>query len=408
MYNFFIFFQIFLLLFFILFKDYNKISNQLLLIFVKINIFFVVFFMPSKVQMIFFIIYAAMVILILFIFLILSKNIKIYTEFKREYFLFLAALFILLFFGQGCINGNKYPSYHNEIKLNFEPGKIFVLNKDIILIAAENSNRVFEYDLKNNKIIKTIKTGYSPLDIKYFNKKIFISNYLGNSITIYNPEDDTSQNIQSGGLNPCDIEINKEKRLIYVANMSSNNVTVIDLNGNKIKTKISTGKWPSDLYLSQDNRYLYVTCKYTNTIEIIDAENEKHIFSKVQTGISPTKIIPLNNKELAVLNEWEYVFNLKSTIIIFDMYNYKVNDSIKVDGGIFDGTLSKSKKYIYISVPTKDKILFVNVKSKQKVHELNLEDDIPRYLAISEDGKQLFISAQNSKKLIIIDLKGFN
>jgi hypothetical protein len=128
----------------------------------------------------------------------------------------------------------------------------------------------------------------------------------------------------------------------------------------------------------------------------------------VQTGISPTKILPLNNKELAILNEWEYVFNLKSTIIIFDMYNYKINDSIKVDGGIFDGTLSKSKKYIYVSVPAKDKILFVNIKSKQKVHELNLEDDIPRYLAISEDGKQLFISAQNSKKLIIIDLKGFN
>lgn len=68
----------------------------------------------------------------------------------------------------------------------------------------------------------------------------------------------------------------------------------------------------------------------------------------MQTGISPTRILPLNNKELVILNEWEYVFNLKSTIIIFDRADYKVNNSIKVDGGIFDGVVSKSKKYIYV------------------------------------------------------------
>lgn len=409
MFEFLIVFQFFLLLlFFILFKENNKISYQILLIFIKINIFSVIFFMLGHIQMIFFILYAILFISFLFIFIALSKNIKIDTEFKKEYFLFLIAIFILFIFSQGCINKIEYPSYHNEIKLDFTPGKILVLNKDRIFIAAENSDKVFEYDLKNNKIIKTIKTGYSPFDIKYFNKKLFISNYLGNSITIYNIEDGSAQNIQSGGLNPCGLEINKERKLIYVANMSSNNVTVIDINEKKIKTKIATGKWPSDLYLSQDNKYLYVTCKYTNTIEIIDVENEKHIFTKVQTGISPTRILPLNNKELVILNEWEYVFNLKSTIIIFDRANYKVNNSIKVDGGIFDGVVSKSKKYIYVSVPAKDKILFVNVKSKRKVHDLNLEDDIPKYLAISEDGKQLFISAQNSKKLIIVNLKDFN
>ncbi len=238
-------------------------------------------------------------------------------------------------------------------------------------------------------------------------KKIFIVNYLGDSITVYDPENEIIENLPCGGMHPSSIEFNKEKNLLYVANMETNNIAIIDLAAKTIKNRIKVGKWPADIYLSSD-KYLYVCCKYTNTIEIIDAEREKHIFTKVHTGISPTQILPINKKELAVLNEWEYVFNYKSTIVLFNRLTYKVNESIKVDGGIFYGVISKSNRYMIISVPLKDKIIFVDIKARKKIHELNLEDDTPKYLALSEDGRQLFISAQNSKKLIIVELRDFS
>ncbi len=409
--------QFFLLLmigYFIFYKKENSFINKILFIFIKTHILFLIVFYNKNFSQIIFIIYLFFIIPVLFLFIKENKerNVSIRNDikidFKKEYILFLLAIILLLIFSSSCTNIKiNYPTYKNEIKFKFTPGCITTKDKNTILIANENENKIYFYDLKNFKITKTIRTGNLPVKIKIFNKKIFIVNYLGNSITVYDLENEIIENLPVSGQHPSSIEFNKEKNLLYVANMGTNNITIIDLITKTIKNKIKVGKWPADIYLSPD-KYLYVCCKYTNTIEIIDAEREKHIFTKVHTGISPTQILPINKKEFAVLNEWEYVFNYKSTIVIFNRLNYKVKESIQVDGGIFYGTISKSNKYMIISVPEKDKIIFVDVKARKKIHELNLEDDTPKYLALSEDGKQLFISTQNSKKIIVIDLKDFS
>lgn len=392
----------------IFYKKKSSFTNYLLFVLFKINILFLVVFYNERLLQIVYIFYLFLIMPILFIFIKENEKKNIEINLKKEYIIFLFAVILLLVFSTGCKNIKiNYPLYKNEIKLEFTPGSIIAVDKNTIIIAHLNGNKAYFYDVENLKEIKAIRTGQSPVKLKIFDKKIFAVNNLGNSITIYDPNNETNENISCGGLYPSSIEFNKWKNLLYVSNMGSDNIAVIDLNTGVLKNKIKVGKWPADIYFSQE-KYLYVCCKYTNTIEIIDAEKEQHIFTKVHTGISPTQIIPISKKELAILNEWEYVFNYKSTIVLFNKVNYKVNESIKVDGGIFYGVVSKSQRYLIISVPVKDKVIFVDIKARKKIHELNLEDDTPRYLALSEDGKQLFISAQNSKKIIVVDLKDFS
>jgi YVTN family beta-propeller protein len=254
----------------------------------------------------------------------------------------------------------------------------------------------------------TISTGYMPVDMLMNNGKLYTANKSSNTITIHNMENGTGVNIDSGGEYPCSLAINQQKNRLYAANMGSNNVAVIDLNAQTINVikKIPVGKWPSDLYLSPDNRYLYVCCKYTNTIQVIDAEKEQPVFTKVDTGISPSKLVPLSNRHIAIINEWEYAFNHQSTIIVFDRINYNLEYDIMVEGGIFDALLSKSKRYLYVTVPMKDKVVFVDLKKRETVFELVFKDDTPRWLALSVDKKTLYVAAQHTKKIFTVSLNG--
>jgi YVTN family beta-propeller protein len=326
-----------------------------------------------------------------------------------RFLIIIAALVLLAVFSSGCkSSASQLPAVTGEMKLSFVPSKIISPVKDELYIASERGKFISVYfmGLKTKKT--TISTGYMPVDMLINNNKLYTANKSSNTVTIHNLETGKGINIDSGGAYPCSLAINQQKNRLYAANLGSNDVSVIDLGAATINVvkRIPVGKWPSDLYLSPDNRYLYVCCKYTNTIQVIDAEKEQPVFTKVDTGISPTKMVPLTNRDIAIINEWEYAFNHQSTIIVFDRINYSLEYDIMVEGGIFDALLSRSRRYMYITVPLKDKVVFVDMKKRQTVYELVFKDDTPRWLALSEDKKTLYVACQHTQKIFTISLNG--
>jgi len=326
---------------------------------------------------------------------------------SREYIISAGFLILLVFILGGCTKKEiRMPSVQAELEFKFIPSAIAEAGKDSIYIGSERGKAVYLYSLVGKKRKKIIETGYNPSCILRDGNTLYIANKRSNSVTVYDDVSGDKYDIKTRGRHPCAVILNRGKNLLYAANTGSGNVAVIDLAERKVIERISTGKWPSDLYLSPDGRFLYVSCKYTNTVEIIDAEKQKHLFTKIDTGISPVKMVPLNRRLIAILNEWEYAFNHQSTIIVFDTKEYSLKSSIRVDGGIFDGVLSKSKRYMYITVPLKDKVIFVDIKKRQKVYEMEFKDQVPKRLALSADGKTLYVAGQNSKKVILIGVNG--
>jgi len=320
----------------------------------------------------------------------------------KEYVLFLLAI-IFIFLFSGCSNKNKMmPEVEINYKLNFIPADICVLNNDKILAGAERENKIAIIDLNTGKMNRIINSGLNPVEIITKDNFVYSANKSSSNITIYNLTNGETINMQSGGQYPSGLALNNEKKLLYVANTGSSNIAVIDIKNKQVKSKINTEKWPADILITKDNKYLYVPCKYTNVIQMIDAENERCLFTKIEAGVSPAQLIELNKRHIAIINEWEYSFNQQSTINVFDSKDYNFKYNIRVDGGIFRGVLSKSKKFLYVTVPAKDKIVFVDLKKKSKVFEITKKDSAPRYIAISPDGVDIFISCQISKEIIKI------
>jgi YVTN family beta-propeller protein len=243
-------------------------------------------------------------------------------------------------------------------------------------------------------------------DILIDGKFLYTANKASDDITVYDMETKQKKDIKSGGAGPVALSIYPEKKKLYAANITSSNVSVIDLNALTVEAKIETGKWPSYLYLAPDKKYLYVTCQYTNTIELIDTEKERNVLVTIPVGTSPVSIIPIGGKNLAIVHEWEYAFNNQSNIVIINRANYSVVKSILIDGGVYSGEMSKSKRYMFLTVPAKDKIIFMDIKNGEKVFEIQFKDDFPKWLALSPNGKTLYISAQHAQKIIIVKTNG--
>ncbi len=328
---------------------------------------------------------------------------------RRRHFAAAAGLFAaVLIFSSGCSGqgGMKYPAISDYMDLGFVPSAILSGEKNTVYVATERSKIIYLYNTMEKKRITSIGAGYMPADIKVSGGKLYSANKMSDTITIHDLETGKGVNIATGGIYPSAIALNQARGELYAANLGSNSVSIIDIASNTpaVKAVIKTGKWPSDLYVAPDNRYVYVCCKYTNTVQIIDAEKQLPVFTKVDTGTSPSQLLPINNTDIAIINEWEYAYNHSSSVIVFNRVSYALEYDIIVDGGIYQAALSKSRRYMYISVPLKDKIIFVDIKKKQKVYEIQFKDDLPKYLSLSADGSLLYAATQQSKKLFMIKL----
>ena len=328
--------------------------------------------------------------------------------FKKEYTLVIMSLVLLALFMNGCsfLERENLPKLVGEIKLDYVPGKIFINGKNEFYVCAEKQEKVMLYDLRDKTLKKTIATQLIPSDMLMYDKKIYVANKGSRSITVYDQTADKSENYKCGGGQPAALA--RDNTTLFCANAGSDNVSFIDLCTMKVMKTIATGKWPSFLYFFPQAKNLYVACKYTNTIDVIDIEKEKHVFTKINTGISPVKIIPLRNGELAVLNEWVYAFNNKSAVIFLDMKTYAVKRSINVTGGLCDGILSKSGNYLYISDPVSDTLKFIDIKTKKQLQAIGAPGAVVKWLALSQDGKYLFVSCQGQKKILIIAVRGLS
>lgn len=325
---------------------------------------------------------------------------------KKEYYITAVILILSLVFFQGCAGKPEMPAIKGEIKLDFTPGELYVSQDDELIVGSQTgtSVKVFGSDLKEKY---SFQAGAYPCDIIKQDKKIITADRLSGTVTFFDTAAKEGYSVSTGGQYPSAVAYDAKKGLIYASNMGSSAVSVIDAAQKKVTGRIESGRWPSALYLSPDGRYLYIACKYTNTIEVAETEKRQIVFTRAQTGTSPVALLLLNKRELAVVNEWEYSYNGKGSVTVFDMEKYRITDSMIVPGGPFGGAVSRSKRHIFLSVPLKDEVVSVNVKTGETEYSVKLKPgSLPGSIAVSRDGRRLYAASRTEDKIIVIQVNG--
>lgn len=85
---------------------------------------------------------------------------------------------------------------------------------------------------------------------------------------------------------PVHLCLSLDGKRAYVVNQRSSSVSILDLRARKVIAEIAAGRHPNHAVLSRDGRTLYVTSGHSSAVEVIDLEGRRVVRS-IRTGHEP-------------------------------------------------------------------------------------------------------------------------
>ncbi len=282
----------------------------------------------------------------------------------------------------------------------------------------------------------TVKLTPEKADTVFKGSNIIVANSKGNSISITNLNNRTTDSI-TVGQNPTSVVAINEKKKIYVANTLESTIYVIDFNIRNIINKIQLPEHsePIKLVLSSSRDKVYVLNSHLSSILVIntstDSQTNEIKISRnniKDIAINPTSgsLILLTNDGLVEINgddinsakniPFENISPGQQLIIVSNnayIINYSNNEIIKADLG--SGTFSRFKvnntpisiavnsvgNYIYYATNNSISVMDSSTGSILK-ENINFENKISKII-MSNDNSKLFILSDAQGNISFLD-----
>ncbi len=166
-------------------------------------------------------------------------------------------------------------------------GVNFSLDGKYVYVVTYKGGEIIKYDIENDyKIVKRIKTGGTNgrFRIDYKRKLAYINNMKLNCFFVYDLTKDEIIKTVKTGINPNNIKISPDGNYIYVSNRGPNNpkgyiyrspedgqIQVFDIkNDYKLIENIKVGNQPIGIAISPDGRFLVTSNYMDHNIEIYE------------------------------------------------------------------------------------------------------------------------------------------
>lgn len=272
------------------------------------------------------------------------NNIKFFISIIAVYFLF-----------SGC---NAQPQ-NNSLKListiplpNVN-GRIdhltFDSNQQIIFIAALGNNTVEVVDLKNQKVIHSIKNLSEPQGVIFIPDSasggtIFVANGDNGECDIFNANSfQKTSSIKLSG-DADNVRYDSTEKKIYVG-YGSGGIAIIDGTTFKLITEIKLDGHPESFQIDKSAKKIYVNVPNEKQIEIIDLE--KNIVADKWKMTEATSNFPMSLDET---NHRLFVGCRHSPkLLIIDTKTGKTISSFEIDSDVDDVFYNATSKEIYLS-----------------------------------------------------------
>lgn len=217
--------------------------------------------------------------------------------------------------------------------------------------------------------------------------KIYVSNYLSNSISVIDYASlEVIKNLSLGQINSNDFII--DKNIIYLLGSLDGNLYLMDLDEDKIIDNISIG-------LSIRN-----ILKYKNELLIIN-EDSNSIYILNINNLNPVYLIKLKNTPQSMcINKDKLYVLCNDSITIIDLIKKNIIKDIKTNFNNFSIKIDKLKNEIYIST-LEGNILVLN----ENLEVLKILENFlfPIDIEICYKYKSIYVLDFELKKIIILD-----
>ena len=285
------------------------------------------------------------------------------------------------------------------------------VNAEYIFVSNENSDTIVVLDLNTKELIKTIKTGGRPRDLKFnkdFSRLYAVVSEENHILEIDTKKIEILRTINTGD-DPEIFDIDVENKIIAVSNEDDNELTIIDLETKKIVESIKdVGVEPEGVNFTPDGKLVYVTSEGTSSILIIDPW-KREILNEILVGNRPRRGIFVNNgTEYWVSNE------LSGTVSVIDTFKQEIKKTINFS---VDGIRDQQITPVDFAYAVKKNLVFVTLGNANHVAAVDATSyEVKKYILagkrvwgadISTDEKELIVTNGNSDDISIIDVERF-
>jgi YVTN family beta-propeller protein len=235
---------------------------------------------------------------------------------------------------------------------------------------------------------------------------------------------------------PSGVAVSPDGAKVYVASAEEDVVAVVDAERNRVTGKIKVGVHPWGLTLSPDGKTLYVCNRFTDDVSVVDVAKgaetaripvvHEPSFSAVSEPTSTlvvANMIPLSS---------DHDFTLASEISFVDLNEGKQVATVRLPSGCNQAmgvAISPDGEWAYVVhllgrflVPTTqiqrgwintNALSVINVRERKLlatvlIDDLDLGAANPQCVALTRDGKQLYISLRGTHQVMRIDVDGLH
>ena len=207
---------------------------------------------------------------------------------------------------------------------------------------------------------------------------------------------------------PLEDDFISGKTTIYLGEANGPNATVFYLGNLSFGTNIDLGASAEGAALTPNGEYAYVTSAANNTVAIISIPTNQ-VIKYIPVGSSP--------RDVAITPNGQYVYVTNRLSNTTQVISTATNSVVKTISGFFypsgiaiasNGLIyvSNAAQFNYVNIPANYTISVINSSNNEIVADIPVYSSIsPRGLAISPDGKYLYVTDGSGGNMSVISLK---
>ena len=130
-------------------------------------------------------------------------------------------------------------------------------------VVAQDADELLVVDPLNNKVLNSIKVGVHPHSVilDKENNFAFVSNEWSDNVSVIDLNTQQVTDTLKTGNGPAGLSLSANGRFLYAVNSFGSNLSVIDLETKEEIKRLTTGNNPTGTGLSPDGKVLYVTSR---------------------------------------------------------------------------------------------------------------------------------------------------
>jgi YVTN family beta-propeller protein len=332
------------------------------------------------------------------------------------------------------------------------PGEIAVSGDGRWLyVICEKADELLVIDAHKQAVKARVEVGHQPRGLALSNdgKSIYVANSWDDSVSVIDVQELKTTRILHAGFEPTGVIEDRSGKTLYVANRLSNDVSVIDIAGGEEVKRLAAGRGASYLAISADGSQIYCTHVYPkigafrtppqSEITVIDTASQRvidrktlknvagvfHVASSPDGGLNvaaqlrPKNLIPLAHVE----HGW--VFGNSLTLFGKDVdavVQIPLDELDRYFAMPFGVAITPDKAKIFVSNGGSDLVTAIDITrlmTFQRAHPASFANDLsasanyvesripvgrnPRGLALSPDGKILYVANRMDDSIAVID-----